>query len=739
MAETWRLTGEAAIEIERDEHGVPHVRAENVRDLDRGLGFCHGIDRALSVLLLRILGQGRASEILEASDDMLRVDRFFRRLNLAGGARAELEKIAPAERARFDAYCDGVETALSRRIPWELRWIGYVHEPWTALDSLLLSRMVGYVALAQSQGEIERLFVELVQAGVARARLEALFPVALRDEEVALLRRVALGERLFADAAVADAVVPHAVASNNWVIAPGRSASGHAILANDPHLETNRLPAVWYEVALQLPHRTCIAATMPGLPGPLLGRTEDLAWGATYSFMDAIDSWIEDCRDGAYRRVVGGRESWIPFRARKETIRRKGKPALEVVFHENDHGVLDGDPYVPGLYLATRWASGSETGARSLAASFAVHEARTVDEGRAALGAIETAWNWVLADREGNIGYQMSGLMPLRRPGWNGFAPVPGWDPENDWRGFAAPEDLPRASNPASGYLVTANDDLNHLGRVSPINAPMGAYRAERIASLLSERTTWTAEDVGQLQLDDFSLHAERLLGIVGTLLPSGRPADLLRSWDCRYDVGSRAATLFEELYRELLLEVFGPDIGRERFERLLSETGIVADFYATFDRVLFDAGSPWFDREPRSVVARRAAERVCERAERSWPPARWGEKQQIVMRHVLLGGRLPGWLGFDYGPIALPGNRATIRQGQVYRSGGRQTSFAPSFRMVADLGDRDLHTALAGGPSDRRFSRWYTSGVDDWRAGRFKVVRRSGTRDAGLDTRHGA
>ena len=81
------------------------------------------------------------------------------------------------------------------------------------------------------------------------------------------------------------------------------------------------------------------------------------------------------------------------------------------------------------------------------------------------LGRLEPAFNWVLADRHGDIGYQMSGCMPVRRNGWNGLVPVAGWDSENDWQGLVAPEDLPRTRNPESGFLATANDDLNHLGK----------------------------------------------------------------------------------------------------------------------------------------------------------------------------------------------------------------------------------------------------------------------------------
>jgi penicillin amidase len=88
----------------------------------------------------------------------------------------------------------------------------------------------------------------------------------------------------------------------------------------------------------------------------------------------------------------------------------------------------------------------------------------------------------------------------------------------------------------------------------------------------------------------------------------------------------------------------------------------------------------------------------------------------------MFFGGKLPRFLGFDGGPIPIRGGRATPHQGQIYESGGRLTSFTPSVRLVADMSSPTLHSALCGGPSDRRFSKWYKSGVDGWVAGSLKV-----------------
>jgi penicillin amidase len=716
----WILAGERQIPIKRDEHGIPHVYAQTEPDMYRGIGNCHGIDRGLQMTLTRILGQGRGSELLEASDDMLRIDRFFRRLNLSAGVEDELAK-APARVLELaTAYCEGVNAAFDEGGPWELRLAGYKPEPWTLADMIMVSRVVGFVGLAQSQGDMERLLVEMVQAGISKAHLEELFPGQLGGLDPALVARVTLGERLIPEALRWTNVVPRAVASNNWAIAPKKTKLKRAIFANDPHLEVNRLPNVWYEIVVELAERWCIAATMPGLPGPILGRTNDLAWGATYTFLDGIDSWIEDCRDGRHRRMKkGGRDAWVPFKTRTEVIRRKKKPDVTVTFYENEHGVLDGDPNTPGLYLATRWASGGGTGAASLSAQFGLFTAPDVDTGMEHLGNLESAFNWVLADRHGNIGYQMSGNMPVRRQGWTGLVPVAGWDAENDWRGFVDFHDLPRELNPERGYIATANDDLNHLGRAHPINLPMGPYRAERIAELLESLDDWTVSDVESMQMDVLSPHAERFMAILRPMLPKTPAADILRTWNYCYDPASVGATLFERFYRGLIREVFGPVCGADVMRHLMGETAILADFYYNLDRILLAEDSVWFGGERREQIWARVLSRSLD-----GPLTTWGNEQRVMMKHLMLGGRFPVWMGFDHGPVELRGNRATIHQGQVYRSGGRVTSFAPSYRLVTDFAETKARTCLAGGPSDRRFSPWYASGITDWLAGRFKTLK---------------
>lgn len=712
----WSLEGDRRIEIARDSAGVPHVRAETEPDLARGLGHCHATDRGLQLVMSRIVGSGRAAELLRGSDQMVGLDRFFRRANFGRDADAEVAKLSDRHRSMLEAYVDGVNRALAKR-PWELRLLRYRPEPWTVADCVLVARMAGYIGLAQTQGEVEQLVVEMVRAGVPRAHLDELFGGGLHDLDEELVRSLELGSTVVPRSVPWNPAVPAAAASNNWAVAPSRTASGNALFSNDPHLEVNRLPAVWYESVLQLGDRWCAGVSMPGMPFPVIGRTSDVAWGATYSYTDAIDSWVEECRDGAALRRVDGEETWKPFGVRRETIERRDGEPVEVTFYENDHGTLDGDPHVPGRYLATRWAGGHGTGARSIESIFDMWHATTTAEAGELLARLEWSFNWVIADRHGSIGYRMSGRVPKRTAAHSGLVPMPGWDRDADWQGFVEPDDMPQLLDPPEGFVTTANNDLNHLGRAKPINVSGPPYRAARIAGQLGGRDGWTPADAARLQMDVHSPHAQRYMEVLRPLLADDERFASVLAWDCSYGDDSHEAAWFEAFYLALIVDVIGSVCGERAIGHVLDSTTLPVHYFHLFDRVLLDPESSWFAERSRDDAFRVAAEAALPALDEPW-----GARNRMVMTHPLLD-KAPSWLGFDHGPITVHGGRATVHQGQVTQAGGRRIVVAPSFRIVADLGTDEAHTALPGGPSDRRFSPWYRSGVADWHAGRLKRV----------------
>lgn len=706
--------------IKRNEQGVMCIDADDIAGMLWGSGYAHGVDRYTQLLLMRILGQGRLCELLEDSDENLAIDTFFRRANWHNNLSNEVEKLDEYTRSMCQNYCDGVNAALKKKRFSILKLLGYQPIPWTIKDSILISRMTGYLTLAQSQAEIEHLFIECVQAGIDITLLEELFPIKNQDIDVALLRKIRLQDNILPNEMLWNSVLPRMMASNNWVISGQRTASGKAILASDPHLEINRLPNVWCEQSLSCSQVNVKGMSMPGLPSIVIGRSQHLSWGVTYSFMDSVDSWIEDCNDGHYKK----HKQWRSFDTRKEIVKRKKNATHTLTFFDNEHGVLAGDPYKKGYYLATRW-SGAQSGAMSLQAGIKMLSITSTEQALITLGQVESAWNWVVTDSEDNIGYQMSGLMPKRHRRWNGFSPAKGWLPEYDWCGYVTYDELPRILNPKAGYVVTANNDLNHLGVVSPINMPMGNYRAQRIEDKLNSTDQHDVNFSQQMQLDVYSKQARLFLDILLPILVKSESDNssykILRDWDCRYDNNSVGAPIFEAFYHSLREQIFISNelgFGERVGKHLVQETGVFIDFYQQFDNIMLNPNSSWLGNKSQEDIFLNAFQHM-----KIPKYVYWKQQNTVCFTNILLTDKLPKFLRVSTDPIPLQGGRATPCQGQIYRNANRITSFAPTVRVVCDMSESTLHTCLAGGASDNPLSIWYRNELNDWLNGRYKII----------------
>jgi len=260
---------------------------------------------------------------------------------------------------------------------------------------------------------------------------------------------------------------------------------------------------------------------------------------------------------------------------------------------------------------------------------------------------------------------------------------------------------------------------------VHPINLCMASYRADRINAVLARPGPFALEEMQKLQLDLYSTQAQQFMSAIRPLLrefaiSNDEAVRLLENWDFNYTSESKAAFLFEEFYRALICEVFGEcecSFGGPVLEKVLNETCLFFDFYGNFDRILLAEKSSWFGKKSRAELYRTALSKAL-----STPPQPYGQTRRLRMRHLLFGGKLPLFFRFDR-MLEMPGNRATVHQGQIFRGGGRELSFAPSLRFMTNLATDEIHTTLAGGASDRFLSKWYANGLPDWVKGRYKIL----------------
>jgi penicillin amidase len=286
--------------------------------------------------------------------------------------------------------------------------------------------------------------------------------------------------------------------SNNWVISGAHTASGKPLLSNDMHLEL-RLPNNWYEAHLVCGDFDVAGVTLPGMPYVIVGHNRHVAWGFTNVGPAVEDVFIEKFNDkGEYLTPQG----WVQPEHRQEIIRVKGKPEVKFDVVVTRHGPII-TSVVPDekRQLALQWIVYKPGSSRI--PFFEVNSARNWDEFRAAFSLFGApGQNVVYADVDGHIGYQATGFVPIRASG-DGSLPVPGDTDAYEWTGFIAYDEMPRAFDPPSGILATAN------GRITPDGYPHSIsfewdspYRTERIYKLLSKPKKYTPADMLEIQTD---------------------------------------------------------------------------------------------------------------------------------------------------------------------------------------------------------------------------------------------
>ncbi|MEO0278822.1 MAG: penicillin acylase family protein, partial [candidate division WOR-3 bacterium] len=534
----------------RLEDGIPSIEGNSLQDVLTGLGYVHAQDRGIQMLLMRLLGRGRLAQSLAPLEEFIHWDIYFRRLTPSSEEYMELDSLSPQIHLLLQAYCKGVnEWFETHPIPKLLQLLGLSWWPWKTTDIFLVGKLIGYIGLAETQAYVERWIRDVIRAGLPVQMLDELFPGMLIGVDPELISK---------STEASFSLPPHPIhdiellpqGSNNWVVSGDHSISGYPILANDPHIQINYLPSIWYEVVLKWTYnnKSCYAAgiSIPGIPGIVIGRTAKLAWGVTYACIDNTDSWIEKCKPGYYWK----NNKWIPFTKRAEIIYRRCKSPIQVCFYENEHGTITEPTKWNELMVITRWAVSTKDSLHSIEALLNLLLAHTVREARTLLSSITNgAWNWVIADRTGHIGFQMSGIVPIRANGWSGLIPMPGWDKSWDWLGFASPEALPSCEDPPEGILITANNPMDHYGKIHCTSFTMGHYRASRIKDLLLQKEKLTVDDMLQIQLDVFSPQAALYMERIKPLLPfleSKYPYHVktLQQWDCKYHLESKGAAI---------------------------------------------------------------------------------------------------------------------------------------------------------------------------------------------------
>jgi penicillin G amidase len=687
------------VRIVRDNRDIPHIYAANEHDLMFAQGYAEASDRLFQMDLLRRYVYGRLSEVLGTA--VLSADENARIVDIKSISAAQTAALTPGEHTLLQAFSDGVNAAMrTQPLPPEFRLLFYKPEPWKPQDSIAAGMATVLDLIDPWTDVIRRERVAIAAAPIPNEDLYSItdpaYDVPLMPSKPAPIAALPARPEHPRNTVLQAVSERGPVGSNEWAIGAGRSADGHALLANDPHLRLS-IPGVWYLLDLHAPSMHVAGASLAGTPGVILGHNENIAWGATNGTVTT---------ESVYRDTLAS------ARVRREIFHVRFGRDVSYDYYTTKHGFVaskDGK-----TAYAVNWNAVTQP-VNPLRAFQQLDRAHSIADAIAALRSYPgPPQNFVIADRSGAVAYHLAGLIP-NDPLW-GLRVHPDSDGTYPFIPFDA---LPHVTASRDGIVFTANNRMYGAGyphRLSPNFA--APYRAARIRQLLYGKGRLSVSDLASFQNDTFAIPERDIArATIAAINRKGlqrdaqleRYVNLLAHWDGRFDPQSRGAAIAWELRRSAAAALAQHITGS--LQSAYQGSANTADVVLLM-RVLRERPRGWWphdDYDDLLIRSLRAA--VQAYGTRMLEP--WSEYGRVTVRHPLAG------LGFTFlNGATFPGD------GDSYGLHVQTDNHSQSFRAVWDVGNWDAGgISIPSGESGEPASGHYTDQSPAWIAERLEPL----------------
>ena len=428
--------------IVRDEFGVPHIFGKTDADVAYGVAYAHSEDDFATLQEVTAMTRGRMATL--NGSESAPIDYIAALLDVRGTVNRKYDDLPADVRAVLDGYASGLnayaeehpeEVSLAKLFPVNGQDIaaGFVlRSPFffginNPIEALVQNKPLPREGGPRLSGEQEKKSVH------------PLSPDKIIDDK----KVTPVGPD------------PDENGSNAYAIAPELSPEGKTRLISNSH-QPLRGNVAWYELVVHSEEGWDFAgANFPGSPFPFLGHNKYLGWTNTVNRPDLVDIYkltLNDRKD-AYR--FDG--EWKPLEKKRVWLKIKFGPFVipyPQVAYRSIHGpVIMNDS---GAY-ALRYAGIDELD--MLTQYYRINKASNFEEWQAAMaGQGVPATNFIYADAEGNIGLYYNAMFPDRPEGHDWRTVLPGDTSATLWQGALPFTRVPALVNPASGYVMNANN-----------------------------------------------------------------------------------------------------------------------------------------------------------------------------------------------------------------------------------------------------------------------------------------
>lgn len=504
------------VEIIRTEHGVPHVRADDLQAAGYALGWLQCEDYGLVTPERLWSARGQTARVLGRRA----VEADFEAQRRRERAIATYHLLDPETRDFDDGFAAGVNRYIELH---RAEFPAHITDDYTGYDVAALSIGTG--------------------AGTTRRRRAG---PAARDEVI-----------------TPEPPVPGSDTkdgSNAWAFAPSRTQSGKAILLRNPHLDWT---AGYYEIHLTVPGILDFYGDVR-IGGPLLvvgGFNRNLGWSTTNSNTRDLTEIYTVPIDPAHPDHYQLDGASLPLSRTSRSVAYKDGDGEKTETRE----FLE-TPLGPAINLTKSTVqivrTAGEGEFRSGEQFLRLMRARSLDEWLAGMKLrAKVDQNYTYADRAGNILILNNASLPLLPHPPGRGTPISVTSLREMWTRYIPFEDLPQVLNPPGGYVHNENSSPHFDNVRLPLvltnkhpnmERPSLSLRSQLAIELIDNDEKYSLEDVVRLKHSYRALQADRvkadLLRALEATKPNGAVAaglELLRHWDNTLSPDSRGSVLF--------------------------------------------------------------------------------------------------------------------------------------------------------------------------------------------------
>ncbi|MBN2891107.1 MAG: penicillin acylase family protein [Bacteroidales bacterium] len=714
----------ADVEVYRDENGIPHIIAQNEHDLYLTAGYVTAQDRMWQMDLIRRATQGKLSEIF--GKDFFKTDILLRALQITEKSEMIYDSLDENMQNALLSYSEGVNQYLEdnkKNLPIEFKILGYTPEKWLPTNSL---NIIGYIAWDLVSAWSNEIILFKVQNAVDSSIFKNFIPNFDGTGTIYHLVDVpntnvennidAVGSQIFE-----LGNLPF-MASNNWAVSGSKSVTGQPILCNDMHLGFGS-PGIWYQMHLMIKGEINVTGlSIPGAPGIVAGHNEDIAWGLTNVMLDGSDFYIETINEDSTKYFIDGQ--WKDLRIEKEIVYTKEGDTL-IGYNSFTHRgpIISKFKKIEDKAISMHWVGYEYS--NEYAGVYKLNRAQNWDDFKDAtsnFGAV--AQNIIYADKQGNIGIQLSAMVPKRIV--SGYTIFPGDTSLYDWKGFIPFDSLPFEYNPERGYIASANNKSTFDVDYYISQYYFQDFRYRRICQMLEAKDKISVDDMKEIQADQHSALAddilEKIIFEVSKLNLSDekykKTLDYLAKWDGTLTSESIGTMIFEQFNIMFIKETVADEMTIEVYNEFDNSkvlmNNILIQLWSNKESVLFDnINTPDKKESIEDIIAiayQKTLDTLSEQLGENPDKWQFGKLHTLTIAHPL--GKvniLDKIFKLNRGPYAVGGSNHTVSPYSYPFDNNFKVTTGASHRHIFPVDDWEAaQTIIPTGNSGQPASKFY-------------------------------